>query len=102
VSAGVCDAFGIPPVSSFGYHAASTTPQLGDSPSRSLSEKGIAYSKDKSQHKKIFHVTDSTGGRASPAGARLAGREETTTGEAYRMARLEALAAGRAHTSMLP
>jgi len=73
-----------------------------EGPSRSLGDKGVWYSKERNHHKKLFHIPDSTGGHPSPAGARLLRREETTNGEAFQAARLEALAAGRAQTSMLP
>lgn len=101
-SNGVCDVFGVPPCSSsFGYHGQNNTPTPARSES-SLNGKGISYAKETNHHKKIFRIPDSTGGQPSPAGARLLRREETTNGEAFHAARLEALAAGRAQTSMLP
>jgi hypothetical protein len=66
-------------------------------------EKGAAYPTQK-PHKKIYYVPDSTGGHASPYGAKMPSREEGTTSQAayYHPQRVEALSYGRAHTSMLP
>lgn len=66
-------------------------------------EKGAAYPTQK-PHKKIYRVPDSTGGHPSPYGARMPNREEGTTSQAafYNPRRADALAVGRAHTSMLP
>jgi hypothetical protein len=87
-----------------GNTSSGPSPQAGDlydSPSRGQSiERGVAYPAQKS-HKKIYHIPDSTGGHASPVGAKIPSREEGTTSQSA-FYRYDALSQGRAHTSMLP
>lgn len=110
VSVGVCDVFGLPPRLSPPPHTydnsnvsaeyrSSSSMGLGESPSRGVADKGAWYPKEKHHNRKLFHIPDSTGGRPSPAGARMPGRQDTTVGDSYR---LDALSVGRANTSMLP
>lgn len=78
-----------------------TSSTFGESPSRSLGDKGASFAKEIS-HKKFFPQTSSTGPKPSPVGAHMLRREQTTNGEYYSPSRLDALSQGRAYTSMLP
>lgn len=67
-----------------------------------LEQKGAFYPKEPS-HKRSYHVPGSVGGCVSPDGAKLASRSDTTHAASFDSPqRREALAVGRAHTSMLP